>query len=105
MGRKDEWQSVDPFTGFPIVIGADGQPRPLLPGEEVNDVRYFAPAQAIIVKGTSRITPRFRPPYPTAPGGGGGALLGMDNQNRPGDGRVADWAEQGSQGPRPRRWR
>jgi tetratricopeptide (TPR) repeat protein len=87
VGSRGEWQSIDPYTGFPVVIGEDGQPRALLPGEQVNDVRFFAPAQAIIVKGTSRITPRFRPPYPATPAGGGGGL-GKANDDKPDNARV-----------------
>ena len=42
-----------------------------LAGGEDNNLGFYPPAQALVVKAPSRITGRFRPPYPSGVGGGG----------------------------------
>jgi tetratricopeptide (TPR) repeat protein len=56
---------------LPIAPPQGGDP---LTGGEDNNLGFYPPAQALVVKAPSRITGRFRPPYPAGPGGGGPPL-------------------------------
>jgi len=60
VGNYSDWQKpIDPATGKPVDPMADGDPDPL---KTYNDIGYYGPAQALVVKAPTRIHTRASDP-------------------------------------------
>ena len=105
VGKPSDWRAIyDPFTGQPLIQIDPTTGLPVVPppgedpltGGDNNNIGFYPPAQALVVKGPSRITGRFRPPFPSGFGGAAVPLSRADDNKRdilfvlaePGKGRV-----------------
>src|SRR5205823_3682391 len=53
VGNYSDWQKpIDPATGLPLDPNADGDQDPL---KAYNDIGYYGPAQALVVKAQTRV--------------------------------------------------
>src|SRR5205085_5108631 len=76
VGKPNEWKTPSSILqGQAQPAGGLGADEPAA-GEELNSLGYFPPARALVVKGTTRIHTRERPPAVAGP-----AMAGLDRRD------------------------
>src|SRR5262249_51896451 len=83
VGEPDDWAPIDPLQMIGIPNKPGGEPDDIDKKPFRNQLAFYPPALALVVKGSSRIQTRPTPPILKGEGGGMGAL------DRRGDVKVA----------------
>ena len=80
VGNYSDWQKpIDPTTGKPVDPMADGDQNPL---QTVNDLGYYGPAQALVVKAPTRIHTRASDPLSFGSTGPAATMRDLDPDHK-----------------------